>query len=271
MSKTLDILMAGVISGIVAYTTSTLGIAGTVIGAVLGSMLYQFMTHVFREPLEDVEPKKIEPEVVSKIVYIFPLLVILAVEVIYLFSSVYWKSEHIFYILEQATGDNLFRSIGAGLLIMGIYPFVEPENIKKEYGYILMGVGAIKLLAGFSNLNTPITNLYSMIYSELGLIISLLVIGALCYVILSIAEDCINTINNRNTSYRSIEDGTWDEGIKSRRNAWNNEEWNDSNINRNSWNDGNIKNKRRNNKIKNHGKNFKNKKKRNPVKIKRRR
>jgi hypothetical protein len=40
--------MAGVISGIVAYTTSQLGIAGTVIGAVLGSKLYQLMTQFFR-------------------------------------------------------------------------------------------------------------------------------------------------------------------------------------------------------------------------------
>ena len=38
MTKTLDIVMAGVISGLVAYTTTQLGIGGTVIGAVLGSM-----------------------------------------------------------------------------------------------------------------------------------------------------------------------------------------------------------------------------------------
>ena len=254
MSKTLDILMAGVISGIVAYTTSTLGIAGTVIGAVMGSMLYQFMTHVFKEPLEDVKPQKIEPKVVSKIVYIFPLVVIVAVEIIYLLSSVYGKSEHIFYILEQATGGNLFRSIGFGLLIMGIYPFVEPKNIKKEYGYILLGVGAIKLLGGFADVNTPITDLYSMIYSESGLLISLLVIGALCYVVLSIAEDCIDTINNdKSKNYENIGDSrTWDEDIKSGRNAWNDE---------------NFKNRNKNIR---HGKNLKNNKNRKPVKIRRR-
>jgi hypothetical protein len=264
MSKTLDILMAGVISGIVAYTTSTLGIAGTVIGAVMGSMLYQFMTHVFKEPLEDVKPQKIEPKVVSKIVYIFPLVVIVAVEIIYLLSSVYGKSEHIFYILEQATGGNLFRSIGFGLLIMGIYPFVEPKNIKKEYGYILLGVGAIKLLGGFSDVNTPITDLYSMIYSESGLLISLLVIGALCYVVLSIAEDCMNTINGKNKNYESIEDSrTWDDGIKSGRNAWSDESIKSS---RSSW-DGNLKNRDKNIR---HGKNLKNNKNRNPVKIRRR-
>lgn len=254
MSKTLDILMAGVISGIVAYTTSTLGIAGTVIGAVIGSMLYQFMTHIFKEPLEDVKPQKIEPKVVSKIVYLFPLVVIVAVEIIYLLSSVYGKSEHIFYILEQATGGNLFRSIGFGLLIMGIYPFVEPKNIKKEYGYILLGVGAIKLLGGFADVNTPITDLYSMIYSESGLLISLLVIGALCYVVLSIAEDCIDTINkDKSKNYESIGDiRTWDDDIKSGRNAWNDENFKNGNKN--------IR----------HGKNLKNNKNRKPVKIRRR-
>lgn len=45
MSKMLDVVMAGVISGIVALTTSKMGVSGTIIGVVLGAMLYQFMSH----------------------------------------------------------------------------------------------------------------------------------------------------------------------------------------------------------------------------------
>ncbi len=191
MTKTLDIVMAGVISGLVAYTTTQLGIGGTVIGAVLGSMLYQLMTHLFKEPLEGVEA----PSISKKIVYIFPLIVIVLVELIYMLSTISVREHHLFYMLENMAGGNLFRSIGFGLLIMGIYPFIQPKEIKKEYGYIIIAVALIKLWNGFSDLNTPITDLYSLLYSELGILISLMVILALSYVILAIAKESIDIVH----------------------------------------------------------------------------
>ena len=145
MSKTLDILMAGVIGGIVAYTTSQLGVTGTIIGAVLGSMLFQLMSHFFRKPLEGMKTQKVE----SSIFYVFPLVIILAIEVIYLLSSFYFKPEQIFYYMESVTGWNLFRTIGVALLIMGVYPLLESEYISKHYGYIILAVGIIKLMGGF--------------------------------------------------------------------------------------------------------------------------
>jgi hypothetical protein len=191
MTKTLDIVMAGVISGLVAYTTTQLGIGGTVIGAVLGSMLYQLMTHLFKEPLEGVEA----PSISKKIVYIFPLIVIVLVELIYMLSTISVREHHLFYMLEDLAGGNLFRSIGFGLLIMGIYPFIQPKEIKKEYGYIIIAVALIKLWNGFSDLNTPITDLYSLLYSELGILISLMVILALSYVILAIAKESVDIVH----------------------------------------------------------------------------
>lgn len=191
MAKTLDIVMAGVISGLVAYTTTQLGIGGTVIGAVLGSMLYQLMSHLFKEPLEGVETRSVE----KKIVYIFPLIVILLVEVVYMLSTISAREQHIFYMLENLAGGNLFRSIGFGLLIMGIYPFIQPKDIKKKYGYIIIAVALIKLWNGFSDLNTPITDLYSLLYSELGILISLMVILALSYVILAITKESIEIVH----------------------------------------------------------------------------
>ena len=187
MSKMLDIIMAGVISGIVALTTTKLGIGGTVIGAVIGAMLYQVMSHFIKEPLEGVNTKKIE----TKIVYVFPLIVIVAVELIYLFSSVYWKPEQIFNYLEHATDGTLFRTIGLGLLIMGIYPIIQSENIKRSYGYIILSVGIIKLLNGFVDTHSQFVKLYANLFADFGLIISLAVIAALSYVILSIIQESI--------------------------------------------------------------------------------
>lgn len=187
MSKMLDVVMAGVISGIVAITTTQMGIGGTVIGATLGAMLYQVMSHFIKEPLEGVNTKKIE----TKIVYVFPLIVIVVVELIYLFSSVYWKPEQIFNYLEHATDGTLFRTIGIGLLIMGIYPIIQSENIKRSYGYIILSVGIIKLLNGFVDTHSPFVKLYANLFADFGLIISLAVIAALSYVILSIIQESI--------------------------------------------------------------------------------
>ena len=187
MSKMIDVIMAGVISGIVAYTTSKIGIAGTVIGAVLGAMLYQVMSHYVKEPLENVKTHKIE----TRLVYTIPLMIIIAIEIIYLFSSLYWKPQEIFYLLENATDWTLFRAIGLGLILMGIYPILQPENIKRSYGYIILSVGIIKLLNGFVDMNSAFVTLYENLFTEFRMIISLLVIGALSYVTIAIIQESI--------------------------------------------------------------------------------
>lgn len=184
--------MAGIISGIVAYTTSKLGLGGTIIGAVLGSMLYQFMSHFIREPLK-VKSQKIE----SSIVFVLPLLLILGIEIIYFLTPLYWQSEKIFYLLQGATGWNLFRTIGIGLIIMGIYPIIQSEFIKKKYGYILSGLGLVVLLRGFLDSNSPIVDIYSSLFVQFNTFISLMVIFALAYVIFAILKESFSLIREK--------------------------------------------------------------------------
>ncbi|MCC7551108.1 MAG: hypothetical protein KO316_06425 [Methanobacterium sp.] len=188
MSKVLDIVMAGIISGIVAYTTSQLGIAGTVIGAVLGSMLYQLMSNFFREPLDNVDAIKTQ-KLERSIFYVFPLIIILGIEVIYLLSSFYDTSLLIFHSLETATRWNLFRTIGVGLMIMGVYPLLEPERISPVYGLIVLIVGVVKLMVGFVDFNSPIVAWYSPIFHQFNELISIMLIAALLYVIVAIIQD----------------------------------------------------------------------------------
>jgi hypothetical protein len=188
MSKALDVVTAGIVAGIVAYATAILGIGGTVIGAVLGAILYQVMSHLFKEPLEKIETQNFE----AKIVYVIPLVLIVIVEVLHILAMNYINPDSIFYQLEAATNYNLFRSIGAGLIIMGLYPIIQSEYIKKSHGYIILVVGVIVLLGGFADFNTPITDLYSVIYSEMGIIIPLIVIAAISYVAIAITSEAVN-------------------------------------------------------------------------------
>lgn len=188
MSKVLDIVMAGVISGIVAFTTSQLGVAGTVIGAVIGSMLYQLMNHFFRKPIDSVDSLRTE-KVESSVFYVFPLIIILGIEILYLFSSFYHTFGTIFQSLETVTGWNLFRTIGVGLLVMGVYPLLEPDRISPKYGLMVLAVGLVKLMAGFVDYQSSLVNLYLPVFQQFNELISIVLIAVLLYVIVSIIQD----------------------------------------------------------------------------------
>ncbi len=194
MSKTLDVVMAGVIAGIAAYATTKLGIGGTVIGAVIGSMLYQLISHFVSEPVGNIKTQKIERE----IFYVFPLVIILGIEVIFLLSALYKSPEQIFFALDSATGDNLFKAIGIGLIVMGLYPIVQPESIKKLYGYILLVVGVINLLVGFVDVNSSVVQLYAPLFYQLKEVISVIIIAAITYVIIAITRESVTIILNKN-------------------------------------------------------------------------
>ncbi|MGO9387386.1 MAG: hypothetical protein ACLPWD_04970 [Methanobacterium sp.] len=193
MSKLLDVIMAGVIAGTAAYATIKLGIGGTVIGTVLCSMLYQVISHIVKEPVENIKTQKIERE----IFYVFPLVIILIIEVIYLLSAIYNSPEQIFSALESATGDNLFKIIGIGLIIMGLYPIIQPESIKKFYGYLLLVVGVINLLVGFIDVNSPIVQLYAPLFYQLKEVISIIIIAAITYVVVAITRESVTIILNK--------------------------------------------------------------------------
>lgn len=203
MSKSLDILMAGLIAGMVAYTTSQLGIGGTVIGAVLGSMLYQLITNFVKEPVGNVKTQKIERE----IFYIFPLVIILAIEVIYLLAQIYNRPEQIIFTLEAATGNNLFKLMGIGLIIMGIYPIIQPKRINKLYGYILLVVGVIKLLVGFVDVNTPVVHLYAPLYFQINEVVSLALIAAIGFVVVAIGRESFQLYYEKKEEKEAILEG----------------------------------------------------------------
>jgi len=187
LTKAFDILMAGVISGIVAFTTSKLGVGGTVMGAVLGSMLYQLLSHYFREPLKNVKTERVE----SRAVFAIPLIIIVIIEFIYLLGNFQWRPQQIFYLLEEATSWNLFRSIGVGLMVMGIYPLLQPETIKKSYGYVLLLMGFIVLLRGLVDVNSPLVTVYRAIFYEFDVLITVTVILSLIYMIISIFRESV--------------------------------------------------------------------------------
>lgn len=203
MSKKYEILMAGLISGIVAITTTFLGITGTVIGSVAASMLYQFFSHYFKEPLENMQTKRME----AQLVYAFPLIIILIIEIIYIISG-YSNNWDIFYLLEQVTSGSLFRICGIGLIIMGVYPLIDSKYVKKSYGAVILLAGLLVTFKGFLDIELPIDGFYTMVdlFRQFDHIFAVFVVIILSYVLIRLIKDIYMSIMDDKEKEKAIEE-----------------------------------------------------------------
>lgn len=195
--------MAGIISGIVAITTTFLGITGTVIGSVAASMLYQFFSHYFKEPLENMQTKKME----AQLVYAFPLIIILIIEVIYIISG-YSNNWDIFLLLEQVTSGSLFRICGIGLIIMGAYPLIDSKYVKKSYGLVVLLAGIMVTFKGFMDINFPMDEFYILVdfFRQFDHIIAVTVVIILSYVLIRFIKDIYLSIMENKQKEKAIEE-----------------------------------------------------------------
>ncbi|MCL2687418.1 MAG: hypothetical protein FWE58_02670 [Methanobrevibacter sp.] len=201
MAKSFDIIMAGLISGLVALTTSYLGIAGTIIGAVTGAILYQIFSIFIKEPLENTTIRKVENE----IVYIIPLiliailLMIFIIAVIIYYYQFYWPDfSMIFLELRELTNNNLVRIMGISLMIMGLYPIFQGKIIKKEYGIVNLILGFLLLLRGLIDIFPEFFDLYVTQFSLFDMLLLIGIFLVLSYVILRIFLESITAYMGRN-------------------------------------------------------------------------
>lgn len=189
MAKGIEIIIAGIIAGIVAYTTSILGIKGTVLGAVITSILIELLSNFFKEPFEKTSTRKNY----VKITYLLPLFLIGLIEIIYLLIDSSFKSYKLFYLLEDMASGNLFRIMGLSLIVMGVYPIVQSKDIKRDYGLIIAILGIILLLRGFVDADYFLVSLYAPLFVEYDFIISLVIISGISYVIFKVLNEVFKT------------------------------------------------------------------------------
>lgn len=228
LSKTqvTDILLLGFISGVVAILTSFMGISGTIIGAVVTSIIAETLKTYFKEPIKDKineyekenqniprtsrypeeyrtdtysrmpRPKRYENNsyksdddsfLTAKILFIFPLVIILIIELIHFLGAIHLIPYDIFYSLESITNWRLLRTIGYALIIMGIYPLIS-KKFSTRNGIILIVVGLIELMFGYADVSNNALMLTSMI-SSLKEFINIGIILAILYTILTIHEE----------------------------------------------------------------------------------
>lgn len=192
MSRMFEIIMVGIISGIVAITTSILGIAGTIIGSVIGSMLFQIMSTYLKDPIEDINVREIE----NKLAFLFPLIIIFIIELIYLIYILKWDYMGLFLYLEGVTGWMLFRIIGLALIFMGLYSFLISKHINKTLSGTLSFIGLLVFLRGL--IDTKLSNfvLYYLIFNNelFDLLLTLCVLIFLLFIIFNVLKDVKNLL-----------------------------------------------------------------------------
>lgn len=203
MGKKFDIIMAGVVSGIVAITTTFLGLAGTIIGTVLGSIIYQSLSTYVKESLNQrTHDNKINNLQLfeDKLVFIIPLILIIIIEFSFLYSIFYNNST--FNHLENLTNNNLFRAISIGLFALGLYSIFQPKKIKYQYGISLLILSIFFLIRGILDTNMPYIQqlIYPLIDFLLNYdaIIAILIILILGYIIIKLFYDSLEIYLNEN-------------------------------------------------------------------------
>lgn len=151
--------------------------------------------HSFEKNSKMPRPKYYNKKVISsddsiltaKILFIFPLAVILIIELIHFLGAINIIPYDIFYSLESITNWTLLRTIGYALIVMGIYPLVS-KKFSSHNGIILIIVGIIELIFGYADVSYGALFITSMI-SSLKEYINIIIILAILYTILTIHEE----------------------------------------------------------------------------------
>lgn len=217
-TKIIDILSIGLITGVVAILTSVMGISGTIIGSVVTSIAVELLK-TFTKPMKEKISDNPENEILTygqpsqtriqdhynrprhtrkqkskdnsrintKTLFIFPLIVILIIELIHFLGTVGIIPYGILFKLEDLTNWTLFTTIGYSLIVMGLYPIFS-KKLGTHHGIILIIVGIIELIIGYADTNASASLIFGL-FSSLKQFVNIAIILAILYTVLTIPEE----------------------------------------------------------------------------------
>lgn len=184
------LILVGCISAFVAFTTSIMGVAGTIIGSVISSVLYNMLSEVLEKPVQEAA---FSADFEWEIAYIFPLVVIVLIQLLFIMALLSewgflpYGFLNAYLSLQGVAGNNLYRVLGFALIVMSIYPLIlKPDFIKKEHGVVIAFVGIIFLARGFVDMGNAITDIYDGVFRYFDFPIAIIALILLISVILKI-------------------------------------------------------------------------------------
>ena len=108
-----------------------------------------------------------KPNFSGEIVYVFPIVVIILIELLFILTDLHYSFAKAFNLLEMATDNNLFRVMCIALVVLGIYPLLGTNDIDKKNGYVLFIIGFLVFLRGIGDMTSIFYILYDRIISVL--------------------------------------------------------------------------------------------------------
>ena len=184
------LILVGCISAFVAFTTSVVGVAGTIIGSVISSVLYNMLSEALEKPVTEAT---FSSNFEWEIAYVFPLVVIAIIQLLLILAllSEWGLLPHtflnVFLSLQDFANNNLYRVLGLALIVMSAYPMIlKPEIVKKSHGVIIAIVGLIFLARGFVDTGNRLTDLYNPIFAHFDFPIAVIAFILLVFVIYKI-------------------------------------------------------------------------------------
>ena len=191
------IILVACISAFVAITTAVLGVAGTIIGSVLSSVLYNVLSEALEKPVSDA---KISANFEWDIAYIFPLVVILIIQLMLILA---FLSEwgilpsvflNVYLSIQGIASNNLYRILGLSLIVMSVYPFILKRDIvTRNDGILILCIGFIFLARGFSDIGSNVSQVYNVIFSFFDFPIAIIAFLLLIHVIRNILTSARNS------------------------------------------------------------------------------
>lgn len=202
------IILVGFISAFVAILTSVMGVAGTIIGSVISSMLYNMLTEALEKP---VGQAKFSTNFEWEIAYVFPLIVIMIIQLILIFAllsesgMVPYTFVNVYLSIQEFANNNLYRILGIALIVMSVYPLVlKPDIVKKSNGTVIAFVGLIFLARGFVDIPNAITNIYDDVFIYYDLPIAIVAFVLLLLVVCNIFISAKKSANESNVIKHEI-------------------------------------------------------------------
>ena len=208
------IILVGCISAFVAGLTSIMGVAGTIIGSVISSVLYNMLTEALEKP---VGQATFSTDFEWEIAYIFPIVVIALIQLLLIFALLSemgflpYTFLSVFLSIQNFADNNLYKLLGMALIVMSVYPLVlKPDIIKKSNGAIIAFVGIIFLARGFVDVENRITDIYDAVFAYFDLPIAIIAFILLVFVIYSILVSARNSENEYKLIKHSINESNFE-------------------------------------------------------------
>lgn len=209
------IILVAFISAFVAITTAVLGVTGTIIGSVLSSVLYNVLSEALEKP---VGKSRFSTNFEWDIAYMFPLIVILMIQLMLIcaFLSEWGLLPRIFlriYLsIQGVASNNLYRVLGLSLIVMSVYPFVlRREIVKRTDGLLILFVGLIFLLKGFSDVGSYTSATFDFVYDFVDFPLAVLAFIVLGHVIKNIIFSARSSEKEFNIIRHSLNEKEFDD------------------------------------------------------------